>query len=919
MYQNIDDENHEHNAMILGKYTTFIVFTLSLFFGLLVANGSWVTYRESTESTAAILRAEITNQITHNITKAEQSLNQLNALFSTFYTLDENQFLSISEQILKQQPYIRKIAYIPRVTRENLRSFESEMNEQHFVEFKIKEYDSNGKLSKVSGLNDKYYPILYIEPQTVRNVILIGFNVYSIKKFSNSIDQSNLTFETIPLFVNLSSKNKETAEYWILKALYSGFSTPEADELQLKSDSGVLGYSLDMNAILPYLLLKLNFSEFELSFTDHNGKFETVYSFVNTPKESMFDYLSITTGSTLIETQGQKLTLKYKQFLFDNDADRYQLIVIVLSILLIILMITAFSHRIVKGLKHQISLYKKIKINENNLLRAQKIAHLGSWDFDIATDKFKWSAEVFDIFELNSSTVEPSYDVFISSVHPDDRDFVSNSYLDSVKWNSIFDIEYRLLLKENKIKHVHARCETIYGNGNEPISSSGTIHDITTRKLHEEKITHQAHFDSLTGLPNRFLSMDRLSQLLNDAQRHNDKVAVLFLDLDNFKTINDTLGHEVGDNFLIKAAERLLAVIRSGDTVGRFGGDEFIILLGGLNSISGAQPVAEGILSEFRKVFVVDGREFMLTTSIGISVYPDDSDNPSELLRNADSAMYHSKGLGRNIYSYFTENMNSAVSRKLNLEEQLHGALNRGEFSVLYQPKIDISNNRVVGAEALMRWYNPVLGNVSPAEFIPIAEQTGLIVPLGIFVLNEALINACHWKSIYSYEFNIAVNISPVQFRDPGLVQNIKTAINLACIPAKCLELEITEGVLMSGQSYINKAISNLNELGVTIAMDDFGTGYSSLSYLRKYPFDVLKIDRSFVSDITSDQKDRELINATIVMAHALRLKVVAEGVETNEQLKYLKELGCDYAQGYYFNKPLSAEHMCLLLKDCLT
>jgi len=592
------------------------------------------------------------------------------------------------------------------------------------------------------------------------------------------------------------------------------------------------------------------------------------------------------------------------------------LFVIMISILFIIIMVTAFSHRIVKGVKHQMSLYHKIKINENNLLRAQKIAHLGSWDFNIIDNKFKWSAEVFDMFELDSNLVEPSYDAFIASAHPDDREYVNKSYLDSVKWNTSFDIEYRLLLNEKTIKHVHARCETIYGIRNEPISSSGTIHDITTRKLHEEKITHQAHFDSLTGLPNRFLSMDRLSQLLSDAQRHNDKVAVLFLDLDNFKTINDTLGHDIGDNFLIKAAERLLAVIRSGDTVGRLGGDEFIILLGGLNSISGAQPVAEGILSEFRKVFVVDGREFMLTTSIGISVYPDDSDNPSELLRNADSAMYHSKDLGRNIYSYFTESMNSAVSRKLNLEEQLHGALNRGEFSVLYQPKIDISNNRIVGAEALLRWYNPVLGNVSPAEFIPIAEQTGLIVPLGIYVLNEALKNTCHWKSMYSYKFNIAVNISPVQFRDPGLVQNIKTAISLAYIPAECLELEITEGVLMSGHSYINKAIINLNELGVTIAMDDFGTGYSSLSYLRKYPFDVIKIDRSFVSDITNDQKDRELINATIVMAHALRLKVVAEGVETKEQLKYLKELSCDYAQGYYFNKPLSAEHMCSLLKD---
>jgi len=436
------------------------------------------------------------------------------------------------------------------------------------------------------------------------------------------------------------------------------------------------------------------------------------------------------------------------------------------------------------------------------------------------------------------------------------------------------------------------------------------IRDVTDKKVAEEKILHQAHYDSLTDLPNRFLALDRLSELLIKAKRTNDKVAVLFLDLDDFKKINDTLGHEIGDKLLMESAERLNTTLRSEDTVGRLGGDEFIILLKGILDASDALPITENLLKKFREPFKIDGRELILTVSVGISVYPEDGKNPSELLRNADAAMYQAKELGRNTYSFFTKAMNLDISRNLNLEEQIRGALERREFEVYYQPQIDVDSGRIIGAEALLRWHNKMLGNVSPAEFIPVAEKTGLIVPIGQFVLKQALSLLSQWQKSYDCRLRMAVNLSPRQFRDPELINFIKNALNEVNISAASLELEITEGVLMIGHSYVDEALSALAKLGILLSMDDFGTGYSSLSYLRQYSFDVLKVDRSFINGIADESADRDLVNAAISMAHSLGMKVVAEGVETEEQMYILEQLNCDYVQGFLFSKPLPVKEL---------
>lgn len=436
------------------------------------------------------------------------------------------------------------------------------------------------------------------------------------------------------------------------------------------------------------------------------------------------------------------------------------------------------------------------------------------------------------------------------------------------------------------------------------------IRDISEQYKSAEIIRHQAYYDTLTSLPNRFLSLDRLSQLLTEAERTNDKTAVLFLDLDDFKKINDSLGHEIGDKVLIQSAYRLKQVLREGDTVGRLGGDEFIVLLRGITEHQDAIVITENLLNSFKEPFLIDGRELMLTLSIGVAISPENGRCASDLLRNADTAMYQAKDLGRNTYSFFSKEMNTMMLRRFEIEEQMHGALERNEFELYYQPQFDVKKQKITGVEALLRWHNSALGNVTPDEFIPIAEHTGLIIPIGRFVIKQALLFLKEWQNSHGKNVTMAVNLSPCQFRDSELVNFIKRSLVETKVSAENLELEITEGVLMSGQSHIHDSLIEISALGIKLSMDDFGTGYSSLSYLRQYAFDVLKIDQSFISGIPLNKADSELVNTIIAMAHSLGLTVVAEGVETKEQLKLLDELDCDLVQGYYFSKPINARQL---------
>lgn len=433
------------------------------------------------------------------------------------------------------------------------------------------------------------------------------------------------------------------------------------------------------------------------------------------------------------------------------------------------------------------------------------------------------------------------------------------------------------------------------------------IRDITEHKQAEARLVRQANYDTLTGLPNRLLAADRLSQALAHAHRKKLQVAVMFLDIDRFKNVNDTLGHSVGDRLLTEVASRLSESVNEDDTVARLGGDEFLVILTELNTLASAEVVAVKILEALSRPFKLEERELFTSASIGITGYPEDSNDPDVLLRNADSAMYQAKDAGRNTFRFFTPEMNTRLLKRLEMESQLRYAMSKEELSLHFQPQVDIKSGKLVGAEALLRWKNPELGSVPPDDFIPLAEETGLINAIGEWVLIQACQIATTWQQ-RSDGIRISVNVSAVQFRNTDLVRTVSNALEASGLPASLLELEITERLLVEDNPNTSLILEDIKKTGVRLSLDDFGKGYSSLSYLKRFPFDVLKIDRAFISGVTTNPEDAALCRAITAMASSLNLSIVAEGVETKEQWDFLDTHGADLVQGYYVSKPLSVE-----------
>ena len=431
--------------------------------------------------------------------------------------------------------------------------------------------------------------------------------------------------------------------------------------------------------------------------------------------------------------------------------------------------------------------------------------------------------------------------------------------------------------------------------------------DITERKTAEERVRFLAYYDALTGLPRLALLQDRLDDALAAARRRKERVAVLFLDLDRFKIHNDSLGHEFGDLLLKSAAERLKSCARDQDTVARIGGDEFIIVLSGIKDMDAAGGAANRIMNTLAREFTIEGRSVNVGCSMGISMFPEDGGDGATLLKKADAAMYCAKEGGRNNFRIFTEDMHTQALERSTIESNLRRALERKEFFLVYQPQMEIESGKITGVEALIRWQHPELGLVGPVNFISIAENSGLIVPIGEWVLWTACAQARRWQQEGLLAGPIAVNVSAVQFRQSGFVALIRKVLRETGLPPEQLELELTEGVLLSNADVTSPVLRELKEMGLKLAIDDFGTGYSSLSYLRQFPVSKLKIDSSFVRELDANPEDAVIIVAIIGMAKSLKLRVIAEGVENEAQIAFLQEHGCDEIQGYYFSRPITA------------
>ncbi len=441
----------------------------------------------------------------------------------------------------------------------------------------------------------------------------------------------------------------------------------------------------------------------------------------------------------------------------------------------------------------------------------------------------------------------------------------------------------------------------------------GAISDITDLKNAQLQMETLAFFDPLTGLSNRRLFIDRLEKAVSESRRRSTFIALLFIDLDQFKRINDSLGHEAGDQLLVEIARRLETSVRESDTVSRIGGDEFTVLLSDIDSSNGVRHICEKILSRLGKPIAINNQEVITTVSIGITLGPSDGDTGSTLMRNADMAMYQAKAMGRNNYQFFSEDMNQEMMGYLEIEKNLRASIKaQDEFVIFYQPKTNLSDGEFIGAEALIRWLPKGKDMISPDRFIPIAEESGLIVPIGKWVLRESCMQIKRLidLGVWPEHAKVAVNLSARQFSDPDLIHDIQETLQVTGCPVSILELEITESTLMGDVEIAILTMRHIKEMGISIAIDDFGTGYSSLSYLKRFPIDVLKVDRSFVMDIPKDRNDMEITAAVIAMAHKLHLKVVAEGIETQAQLDFLKDNHCEYGQGYYIAKPMPMEQL---------
>ncbi len=447
------------------------------------------------------------------------------------------------------------------------------------------------------------------------------------------------------------------------------------------------------------------------------------------------------------------------------------------------------------------------------------------------------------------------------------------------------------------------------------------IATIEAQKLTEQvqmaknQLDYLAHHDALTDLPNRMLLQDRLNQAIELAHRQGRQLAVMFMDLDRFKHINDSLGHSVGDQLLQSVAQRLLACVRHSDTISRQGGDEFVLLLSFIEHAEDAALSAQKMLASISQPHHVEGHDLHINVSIGISIYPDDGRDAETLIKSADTAMYHAKESGRNNYKFFEQNMNDVAVQRQSIEASLRRALERQEFVLYYQPKINLHSGVIVGVEALIRWQHPKLGLVLPTQFMSIAEDCGLILPIGRWVLREACLQARIWQQADLLPVTVAVNTSALEFRDKDFLENIRATLKDTCLEPRYLELELTESVLMRDAKSTDSVLHALADLGVKLAIDDFGTGYSSLSYLRQFPIDTLKIDQSFVNQMTSNADDATIVSAVISMGKSLNKQVIAEGVETAEQSASLLALHCDEGQGYYFCRPLEAEALATLLQ----
>ena len=551
--------------------------------------------------------------------------------------------------------------------------------------------------------------------------------------------------------------------------------------------------------------------------------------------------------------------------------------------------------------------------SEARLKEAEHLAKIGSWEWDIRHDTQWWSDGLYSILEVDRATFDPSFENFLAMVHLGDRKRLSARK--KALWNHSSQdnqLEFRIVLPEGRQKVVVSRTDVRRDAKGRPVSVIGTIHDVTDRKRAEARVQYLATHDDLTALPNRAMFHELLRKAIKSAERHGRRGALLFMDLDGFKFINDSLGHSAGDELLRAIGRRLEDALRGSDCAARLGGDEFCVLAEDIDGPFDASNLAEKCLRVVAEPITIGSRELRPRASIGLALFPDDGQDPQTLMKAADSAMYAAKHDSQSRYEFYSRELTVSAERRMALEHDLRRSIESGDFELHYQPQIDLASGRMLSVEALIRWLHPTRGLVGPAEFIDIAEKTDLIERLGEWALMTACRDVASWNETRTDPIRVAVNISSQHFRDGRIIDSVASALRETGLDPDLLEIEITERVMQASESTI-ETFHRLRELGVHIAIDDFGTGYSCLESLRQLPIDTLKIDQRFIHDLLQSPEIPAILGTIVAMGRAMSLRVIAEGVETVEQVQYLCAMRCELAQGYFFSKPVTSEQIAAL------
>ena len=630
---------------------------------------------------------------------------------------------------------------------------------------------------------------------------------------------------------------------------------------------------------------------------------------------------------TPVGSLGLGMVLKIDQAeLFGPVKQQLKLITVLLAMLVAVGMLLLYwlvaplVRKLVSSEQEMSGVYARLRDVEERWRFALESTGAGVWDLNVATNQILLSPRCKEMLGFTDEEIGTSLDEWMQRIHPDNLPGLTSVRRKLTEGESdTFNKEHRMRCKDGSWKWVSARGMVVaHDADNRPLRVIGTYLDISERKQAEETIQRQANYDPLTHLPNRRLFLDRLEQEMIKARRANASLALLLIDLDHFKEVNDTLGHDVGDTLLLETAQRIRDCIRDVDTVSRLGGDEFTVILTELADHSHVEDIAQVIIGKLAQPFQLGSEVAYVSASVGITLYPDDASDIDGLMKNADQAMYAAKKQGRNRFSYFTPSLQEAAQARLKLSNDLRGALPGQQLSVHFQPIVDLASGRIHKAEALLRWQHPVRGTVYPTEFISLAEETGLINSIGNWIFKEAAHWARDWSRQFGADFQVSINMSPIQFRTEGrvLADAWLHDFGKTGLSGTNIIVEITEGLLLKVHADVTDMLFRFRDAGIQIAIDDFGTGYSTLAYLKQFPIDYLKIDRSFVHDLDTDSNNRALSKAIIVMAHELGLKVIAEGVETEAQRDLLRAAGCDYAQGNLYSRPLPPEAFAAMLRD---